>query len=363
MDISTGYIELMNNSIRRLFVDALKVSTGKPSLAAFILATIIRQRRAAALRQEWEARGTHVPPFIIASITQRCNLNCKGCYAKIHSEAGPEDMDIERWRAVIKEARELGISIALLAGGEPFARREFLEIARENKEIIFPVFTNGLLIDDSIIEFLKAHRNLVPVISLEGYRAETDERRGSGVYERTAAVMDKLKSSGIFFGTSLTVTRDNFGTLTSEGFVREHMDKGCRLFFYVEYTPVESGTEALVITEQQRRELDKVLSSFRRKFRSLFIAFPGDEKNFGGCLSSGRGFVHINPRGELEPCPFAPFSDTDVKQSSLKEALQSGFLKALRESPGQLRETEGGCALFTNREWVKSVLDANKCDI
>jgi MoaA/NifB/PqqE/SkfB family radical SAM enzyme len=363
MKTSTGYIQQMNNSIRRLFVDALKISAGRPALAAFILKTIIRQKRAAVLRQEWEEKGTHVPPFIIASITQRCNLNCKGCYAMTHRAAAQEDMDIGHWRAVMKEARELGISIALLAGGEPFARIEFLDIVKENKEIIFPVFTNGLLIDYSITEFLKAHRNLVPVISLEGYRAETDERRGSGVYERTAEVMEQLNSSGIFFGTSLTVTRENFDTLTSEGFVAEHIKKGCRLFFYVEYTPVESGTEKLAITEEQRNRLDKVLNSLRRKFRSLFIAFPGDEKNFGGCLSSGRGFDHINPRGELEPCPFAPFSDTDVKHTSLKEALQSKFLRTLRESPEQLRETEGGCALFTNREWVKSVLDANKCDI
>jgi MoaA/NifB/PqqE/SkfB family radical SAM enzyme len=77
-------------------------------------------------------------------------------------------------------------------------------------------------------------------------------------------------------------------------------------------------------------------------------------------LSSGRGFVHINPKGNLEPCPFAPFSDTNIKQMPLKDALKSSFLKTLRESPEHLRETEGGCALFTNREWVKSTLEANK---
>ena len=358
MDKTQDYIKLMNSSMRSLFMDALKVSVNQPNLAYFILKTILWQRRAAVKRMQWERKGTHVPPFMIASITQSCNLNCKGCYAMVHSTAGSEDMDIKRWSELMSEAQELGISIALLAGGEPFSRRDFMEITKENKEIIFPVFTNGLLIDDSIINQLKIQRNVVPVISLEGFQQETDDRRGKGVYERTRSVMNKLNSSSIFFGTSLTVTCENFDTLTSEEFVRSQMEKGCRLFFYVEYTPVESGTEQLVITSEQRKELDNILNTFRRKFKGIFIAFPGDEKNYGGCLSSGRGFVHINPKGNLEPCPFAPFSDVNVKEMPLKEALKSNFLKTLRESPEHLRETEGGCALFANREWVKSMLEA-----
>lgn len=351
------YIGLMNESIRSLFWDALKISANRPALEAFIIRTILWQRKAAQLRMKWEEKGTHVPPFMIASITQKCNLRCKGCYAMAHSTSCSEEMDLKRWGEVIKEARELGISIILLAGGEPFDRKEFLKVTKENKEVIFPIFTNGLLIDDSMIKQLQTQKNIVPVISLEGLQKETDDRRGSGVYEKVGEVMDKLNSSGVFFGTSLTVTRENFDVLAHEEFVRNHMEKGCRLFFYVEYTPVESGTEQLVINSEQRKELDNILNSFRRRFKGIFIAFPGDEKYYGGCLSSGRGFVHINSAGNLEPCPFAPFSDTNVRDMPLKEALKSNFLKALRESPGHLRETEGGCALFVNRDWVKAKLE------
>lgn len=351
------YIGLMNESIRSIFLDALKISANQPALEAFIISTILWQRKAARLRMKWEEKGTHVPPFMIASITQKCNLRCKGCYAMAHSTSCSEEMDLKRWGEVIKEARELGISIILLAGGEPFARKEFLKVTKENKEVIFPMFTNGLLIDDSMIKQLQTQKNIVPVISLEGLQKETDDRRGSGVYEKVGEVMDKLNSSGIFFGTSLTVTRENFDVLAHEEFVRNHMEKGCRLFFYVEYTPVESGTEQLVIDSDQRKELDNILNSFRRRFKGIFIAFPGDEKYYGGCLSSGRGFVHINSAGNLEPCPFAPFSDTNVRDMPLKEALKSNFLKALRESPEHLRETEGGCALFVNRDWVKAKLE------
>ncbi len=347
----------MNSSILNLFRDALRVCAGRPALAAFVARAILLQRKAEMKRLEWEKKGVHVPPFIIASITQQCNLRCKGCYAMVHSTEDSEDMGIKRWGEIIKEARQLGISIALLAGGEPFTRKDFIEITKENPEMIFPVFTNGLLIDDEIIKQLKNQRNIVPVISLEGFRNETDDRRGTGVYDRITEAMKKLDESGIFFGTSLTVTSENFNTLTDETFVRAQMEKGCKLFFYVEYTPVESGTDQLMISMEQRQELEIILKDFKRKFNGIFIAFPGDEKNYGGCLSSGRGFVHINPKGNLEPCPFAPYSDVNLKQMSMQEALRSKFLKTLRESPEHLRETYGGCALFVNREWVKSKLD------
>ena len=67
------------------------------------------------------------------------------------------------------------------------------------------------------------------------------------------------------------------------------------------------------------------MQAFRNKYRALFVNVPGDEKDFGGCLSAGRGFVHVSAEGDLEPCPFAPYSDVNLRDKPLKEALQSPF--------------------------------------
>jgi len=88
----------------------------------------------------------------------------------------------------------------------------------------------------------------------------------------------------------------------------------------------------------------------------LFVAVPWDEQDVGGCLASGRGFVHINASGDLEPCPFAPYSDVNVKDMSLREALRSPLLERLRALPELSEYTGGGCALWKNRERVKQVL-------
>lgn len=117
---------------------------------------------------------------------------------------------------------------------------------------------------------------------------------------------------------------------------------GCRLFFFVEYVPAVPETEFLVLPEEQRATLPALLEEMHAALPDLFIALPGEESLYGGCLAAGRGFIHINPQGRLEPCPFAPWSDASLRDMPLAEALRSPFLAALRESDIHLTETAGG---------------------
>ena len=71
---------------------------------------------------------------------------------------------------------------------------------------------------------------------------------------------------------------------------------------------------------------------------------PWDEEEHGGCLAAGRGFIHINARGDVEPCPFAPFSDANLRDMPLERALRSPFLATMRAHRSLFTETEGGCA-------------------
>ena len=84
------------------------------------------------------------------------------------------------------------------------------------------------------------------------------------------------------------------------------------------------------------------------------MSFPGDEKSSGGCIAAGRGFFHINSHGGAEPCPFSPYSDVNVKDMSLKEALQSGLFAKIRDSGILTEDHNGGCVLFENRHQVES---------
>ncbi len=314
------------------------------------------QAEASIRRAELEEQGTHVPPFMIISVTKECNLNCAGCYArKLHSH-GESEMNDEMLRFVLGQAENLGISIALIAGGEPLLRSDIIGLLSSFPRMLFPLFTNGLMLNRDRISKLREARNIVPVLSIEGFEEDTDSRRGEGVFRRIRKALPLLSEFNIFWGISVTVTRENFDLVTGKDFVGELIDHGCRLFFYVEYIAVDEGTENCEPTMDQRRRLVEFMDELGEAFPGLFITFPGDEEMLGGCLSSGRGFVHVNPSGDLEPCPFAPYSDTNLCSVPLKEALSSRLLAEIRENHQILEETTGGCALWKNREWVRGLM-------
>jgi len=236
-------------------------------------------------------------------------------------------------------------------------RHEIVDVTRDFRRVIFLLVTNGLLLDNELIARLKGQPNTVPVLSIEGNESETDGGRGAGVHERLRRKMEALKAAGVFFSLSLTITRDNFSTVTAPGFIEAAIHEGCRLFLFLEYTPIREGTEEWVITDSQRDEMKTLVADFRRRHKAVFIAVPWDEEEQGGCLASGRGFVHISATGDLEPCPFAPYSDVNLRQVSLKEGLRSRFLTVMRANHDLFAETSSGCALWNNRDHVRTLLE------
>ena len=356
MNDRSGYIPTLNRGIRVFFSEFVRVSLTRPGQALFFGRTVLHQLRAAGRRGRLAREGLHVPPIAIFSITDRCNLRCKGCYAQAIRQEGHEELSEEKMRGIVAEAAELGVSFFVIAGGEPLTRPAILDITRDFPQIVFLLITNGMLLDRAMIARLAEQRNTVPVLSLEGTRAETDERRGRGVHERLEQKMRELKSAGVFFSISLTVTRANYDVVTDASFIQRAVAEGCKLFFFMEYTPIREGTDEWVITDAQREGMRGLVAGFRRRFPAVFVAVPWDEEDTGGCLASGRGFVHINASGDLEPCPFAPYSDTNLKKISLREGLQSPFLAAMRSSHDSFAETEGGCALWKRREQVRELL-------
>jgi MoaA/NifB/PqqE/SkfB family radical SAM enzyme len=357
MEDNNKYRETFNATIGETLSQAVRIIAGEPALVIPGSVILHNQRKAAAVRKQHEWEGLLVPPVMIVSITSRCNLTCAGCYMHGRGEKPKEDMSPEVLMSVVSQAAELGVSIIVIAGGEPFLRQqEILALAKAHPRILFPVFSNGLLIDDTMADQVASCRNIVPVISFEGFRTDTDTRRGSGVYDRLLAVCARLKDRTVFFGCSVTTTRKNFNHVTSEAFIRQMTGAGARVFTFVEYVPMTPGTESLVLTHEQKKTLQAVLADYNRKFSALFIGFPGDEDIYGGCLAAGRGFVHVSPSGDLEPCPAAPYSDANLAQVPLEEALRSRLLGRLREKPEFLTETSGGCALRANRAWVQELV-------
>lgn len=350
--------EYMSETIRNILENVAKTALKNPREAAFLLQFTKYAKEAQERRAAKEQQGTHVPAFLMASITGSCNMHCKGCFARAcgtcQDEPVPE-LSADEWEAVFTQAEEIGISFSMLIGGEPLMRRDVIETAAKHKRMIFPIFTNGVLATEYQGLFVKS-RNLVPVFSIEGLQAQTDERRGKGTFERIFTQMKALKKAGVLFGVSVMVTTKNLEEVTSKDFLRGLADAGCCLIFYVEYEPVNGMGLDLAFTEETRPAYEEKVAVIRADFPNMvFLSFPGDEKHVGGCLAAGRGFFHLSPRGAAQPCPFSPYDDCNVREKTLLEILHSPLFLALQEENLAGGPHTGGCTLFTHSARVQEL--------
>ena len=353
--------------LNKYMADAIKAIIKQATSAANFnireLIYLTRFKKSATIayktREKYKEQGTHVPPFLIASITSTCNLFCSGCYARANNSCSSQDRELlapDRYDKLFTEAEQLGISFILLAGGEPLMRKEIIDVALKHKKVMYIVFTNGTLIDDNYIKIINKNRNILPVMSIEGDKNNTDLRRGAGVYEKIDTLMKTFKRKKIFYGLSVTADKHNVDEVIEEKFLDKIYKDGCKVLFYIEYVPVEKGTTDRAFDDMDRLKLENAMLKYKEKYSDMVIlSFPGDEKKMEGCLAAGRGFFHISVDGDAEPCPFSPYSDTNLKEKSILDALSSPLFKGLVDSGLLNAEHTGGCLLHEKEEEVKKL--------
>lgn len=352
--------EYLTGGISNIINGIIRSSLHNPKESLFMAQFAVAAKRA-SLKRAHVKKGEYFPPFLIASIASSCNLHCKGCYARENMACGDapsaDQLTAAEWRSVFNEAANLGVSFILLAGGEPFIRYDVLETAGDVKPILFPIFTNGTMLNKKNMDLLDRCRNLLPILSIEGDERITDERRGSGIYQQLNSAMQTLTQKGILFGVSVTVTTENLSIVTSVEFLDNLTAKGCKSVIYVEYVPTDSSSAVLSLGDAERQSMNESIAYIRKQYPDmLFICFPGDEKESGGCLAAGRGFFHINCHGGAEPCPFSPYSDSNVREIGLSGVMKSNLFTELQNGDLLKENHKGGCVLFEKRKQVEELL-------
>ena len=131
--------EYLTKGVEDIVRDAVRATLKNPRESAFMLKFAAASKAASRRRRELEDNGEHVPSFLIASITSKCNLHCAGCYSRCnHATVDAEpvsQLTSEEWLRIFDEADELGVSFILLAGGEPMLRRDIIEAAGKKPTI------------------------------------------------------------------------------------------------------------------------------------------------------------------------------------------------------------------------------------
>ena len=324
--------------------------------SSFKLMTSLKKSK--KLRVNNLKEGLMVPPALILSITSRCNLGCSGCFAAatgVLNHRSKNELTVDQWRSIIREAKSLGVFCFVIAGGEPFLYKNLIDLCKEFHDSLFMILTNGTSIDNNIISELNLLNNTIILVSIEGGKELTNLRRGEGVYDMAMNTLMKINETGTPCGISITITQNNYLYWMKAENIDTLIEKGIKIGAFIEYIPttvancVMDGTDHhLMLTCEQRAGFREKMLYYRENKKIYIIHSPGDEEFFGGCVSAGRGFAHITPSGDLTACPISNVATHNLTRSSLKEALSSRLFCEIRNNE-HLLETDGmPCALFAH---------------
>ncbi|MGQ9566659.1 MAG: radical SAM/SPASM domain-containing protein [Anaerolineae bacterium] len=261
--------------------------------------------------------GAMPPLTMVISPTKTCNLRCVGCYAS----AGPagERLEWDVFDRIITEAKTLwGMHFITISGGEPFTYqsqgRNLLDALVKHNDCFFLIFTNGTLFDEQMARRLAEAGNAVPAISVEGFEALTDQRRGAGVFQRVLSGMANLRHAGVPFGISLTGTRLNAEEILSEEFIDFFFEEQQAIFGWLfQYMPIGRGyTLELLPTPEQRLWMWKRTWQIIREQRIMMADFWNCGTVSNGCIAGGRNYLYIDWNGKVMPCVFVPYSPANI---------------------------------------------------
>lgn len=304
-----------------------------------------------------EKYGCNIPWAILMDPTSACNLHCTGCWA---AEYGNKmNMDLDTMDSIIRQGTELGTYMYLYTGGEPLVRKkDIITLCERHPDCVFMSFTNATLIDEAFADEMLRVKNFVPAISVEGFEEATDSRRGHGTFQAVMRAMEILKRKKLPFGVSCCYTRANVDVIGSEAYFDKMVEWGAKFAWFFTYMPI--GADAvpeLMVTAEQREFMYHQIRKFRDSKSIFTLDFWNDGEYVEGCIAGGRHYCHINAAGDIEPCAFIHYSDSNIHNKTLLEAYQSPLFMAYHDNQPFNQNHLRPCPLLDNYGRLADMVD------
>ena len=300
-------------------------------------------------------RGEYFPPFLYLSIINSCNLRCQGCWVDVEAER--TQIDLETLNKTIRDAKAHGNVFFGILGGEPFMHPELLDLLRAHLDCYFQIFTNGQFITDKIAAELRRVGNATPLISIEGRELTSDQRRGNKqVLSRTLRGLDACLRAGLLTGVATSVCQTNIDELLTESWLQELIDRGVHYTWFHTYRPVgPKMNPALALRPDQLVRVRKFVVEMRAKMPIAIIDAYYDGEGQALCPMSTGISHHVNPAGEIEPCPIIQFATENIRDSRgiFATMRDSTFLRDFRELSAQHTR---GCVVLERPDLVKDLV-------
>ena len=361
-----GWYESQRNAIRQGIAEkgnwyqlAQKVWELDPGVRKTFFTNFIvnASLKGSALQKETEEKeDCNVPWAILLDPTSACNLHCTGCWA---AEYGHKlNLSLETIDDIVTQGKKLGTYMYIYTGGEPMVRKkDIITICERHPDCEFLSFTNGTLIDEEFCQEMLRVKNFVPAISLEGFETANDGRRGPGVFDKVKHAMQLLKEHNLPFGISTCYTSMNYKDITSEEFYDMIIEAGALFIWFFHYMPVgNDAAPELMPNPEQRKAVYERIRAFRSSKPIFSLDFQNDAEYIGGCIAGGRYYLHINAAGDVDPCVFIHYSNCNIKDTSLLDALKSPIFQAYHDNQPFNENMLRPCPMLENPEILRKLV-------
>lgn len=328
-------------------------------IAKIVVSMLIKGGMEASAKQEAlrKQHNINIPWAILMDPTSGCNLSCKGCWAAEYGKN--ENLSLEELDSIIVQGKEMGIHFFLYSGGEPLLRKDdIITLAKKHSDCMFLAFTNGTLINESYAKELEELGNIAFALSIEGFEDATDLRRGTGTFSKVIRAMNILKAHGIAYGFSACYTSENWKAIGSDEFIDQMIEKGCLFGWLFTYIPIgKNAVTELLVTPKQREYMYHFVRRIRAEKPVFLLDFWNDGEFIGGCIAGGRRYLHINARGDVEPCAFIHYSGANIRDMSLMDALKQPLFLQYRDNQPFNENMLCPCPLLDNPHMLRKMVE------
>lgn len=171
--------------------------------------------------------------------------------------------------------------------------------------------------------------------------------------------MELLKKHHLPFGISTCYTSHNYADVTSEKFFDYIIDSGALFVWFFHYMPVGNDAAVeLLPSPEQREEVYHRIRAFRQTKAIFSMDFQNDAQYVGGCIAGGRRYLHINAKGDVEPCVFIHYSNCNIHETSLLDALKSPLFMVYHNNQPFNQNMLRPCPMLENPEALRGMVKA-----
>ncbi len=246
-------------------------------------------------------------------LTDCCNMQCSFCGSRNQNEVS-SNLQIEKIKRYLTELYDKGYRYLSLSGGEPFLYKHLYEVVEfaNCKGFLINVTTNGLMIDEDYVSFVK-NKNVITRISLHTLdREKFMKLTGIDGLERVKRSVTFLKDNLGMFGLGMTVSEYNKNEVS--GLAKYAFDHNAA---YIRFTPVyrvykgtgfhtDKETFFTLLREITRIILDRYDDLDMKSSSNIFGEEVLDIYTTKACGAGSEVYVALNPDLELIACPVLP---------------------------------------------------------